>query len=156
VRPLVVIVKKWAKNAGINDAKFSTLSSYFISLMVVHYLQAGTTPPVLPSLQEDKPHLFKGDSNIFSLPFLANVPVYSSPNSNSLGKLLLLLYVPLHSVFFGPFLSSSFFPLNDRAQNHSQEKTLLVLFLMTQKCLWTLKLDANHTFLNRWMIWGQT
>jgi hypothetical protein len=48
---------------------------------------------------------------------------------------------PAHSVFFGPFLSGSFFPPNDRAQNHAQEKPLLVLFLMTQKCLWTLKVD---------------
>jgi hypothetical protein len=46
-----------------------------------------------------------------------------------------------HSVFFCLFFSGCFFPPNDRAQNHSQEKPLLVLFLMIQKCLWTLKLD---------------
>jgi hypothetical protein len=33
-----------------------------------------------------------------------------------------------HSVFFGPFLSSSIFPPNDRAQNHAQENPILVLF----------------------------
>jgi hypothetical protein len=31
------------------------------------------------------------------------------------------------------------FPPNDRAQNHAQENPLLVLFLLAQKCLWTLK-----------------
>jgi hypothetical protein len=57
----------------------------------------------------------------------------------------MLLCTASHSVLFGPFLSSSFFPPNDRAQ----EKPLLVLFL-------TLKLDeVGHKsyFLNRWMIW---
>jgi hypothetical protein len=47
---------------------------------------------------------------------------------------------PQHSVFFGPFLSGCFFPPNDRAQNHAQENPLLVLFLLAQKCLWTLNM----------------
>jgi hypothetical protein len=55
-----------------------------------------------------------------------------------------------HSVFFGPFLSGCFFPPNDRAQNHDQENPLLVLFMLAQKCLWTLRVQKcakNHTFL---------
>jgi hypothetical protein len=48
---------------------------------------------------------------------------------------------PTHSVFFGPFLSGCFFPPNDRAQNHAQENPLLVLFLLAQKCLWTLNME---------------
>jgi hypothetical protein len=47
---------------------------------------------------------------------------------------------PVHSVFFGPFLSGCFFP---------PENPLLVLFMLAQKCLWTLK----YTFLNSWIIW---
>lgn len=39
VKPLVVLVKKWAKNHGINDASMGTLSSYALTLMVIHYLQ---------------------------------------------------------------------------------------------------------------------
>lgn len=39
VRPLVMIVKEWGRRQGINDASRSTLSSYSLVLMVIHYLQ---------------------------------------------------------------------------------------------------------------------
>lgn len=39
VSPLIMIVKKWAKRHGINDASQGTLSSYSIAMMVLHYLQ---------------------------------------------------------------------------------------------------------------------
>ncbi|XP_054842759.1 poly(A) RNA polymerase GLD2 isoform X2 [Eublepharis macularius] len=39
VRPLVLVVKKWASFRGINDASRGTLSSYSLVLMVLHYLQ---------------------------------------------------------------------------------------------------------------------
>ena len=39
VRPLIVIVKKWASGRGINDASQGTLSSYSLVLMVIHFLQ---------------------------------------------------------------------------------------------------------------------
>jgi hypothetical protein len=48
---------------------------------------------------------------------------------------------PWHSVFFGPFLSGCFFPPNYRAHNHAQENPLLVLFMLAQKCLWTLRVQ---------------
>jgi hypothetical protein len=38
-------------------------------------------------------------------------------------------------IFWLTFLSGSFFPPNDRAQNHTHENPLLVLFLLAQKCL---------------------
>ena len=34
-----MLVKKWAKTHGINDASQGTLSSYALTLMVIHYLQ---------------------------------------------------------------------------------------------------------------------
>ncbi|NWX47682.1 GLD2 polymerase, partial [Steatornis caripensis] len=40
VRPLVLVVKKWASFHGINDASRGTLSSYSLVLMVLHYLQS--------------------------------------------------------------------------------------------------------------------
>jgi hypothetical protein len=52
-----------------------------------------------------------------------------------------LAELPMHSVFFGPFLSGCFFPPNDRAQDHAQENPLLVLFMLAQKCLWTLRVQ---------------
>ena len=36
---MVILVKKWAKTHGINDASQGTLSSYALTLMVIHYLQ---------------------------------------------------------------------------------------------------------------------
>uniref|UniRef100_A0A915JD53 Poly(A) RNA polymerase mitochondrial-like central palm domain-containing protein n=1 Tax=Romanomermis culicivorax TaxID=13658 RepID=A0A915JD53_ROMCU len=39
VRPLVLMVKEWCRSQGINDASRSTLSSYSLVLMVIHYLQ---------------------------------------------------------------------------------------------------------------------
>lgn len=40
VRPLVLVVKKWASFHDINDASRGTLSSYSLVLMVLHYLQS--------------------------------------------------------------------------------------------------------------------
>ncbi|KAF4803047.1 hypothetical protein TURU_020135 [Turdus rufiventris] len=39
VRPLVLVIKKWASFHEINDASRGTLSSYSLVLMVLHYLQ---------------------------------------------------------------------------------------------------------------------
>lgn len=40
VRPLALVVKKWASFHGINDASRGTLNSYSLVLMVLHYLQS--------------------------------------------------------------------------------------------------------------------
>lgn len=40
VRPLVLVVKKWASFREINDASRGTLNSYSLVLMVLHYLQS--------------------------------------------------------------------------------------------------------------------
>ncbi|XP_054434506.1 poly(A) RNA polymerase GLD2 isoform X2 [Pteronotus mesoamericanus] len=54
VRPLVLVIKKWASHHEINDASRGTLSSYSLVLMVLHYLQ--TLPePILPSIQKIYP-----------------------------------------------------------------------------------------------------
>jgi hypothetical protein len=57
------------------------------------------------------------------------------------GILTILGFLYHSSVFFGLFLSGCFFPPNDRARNHAQENPLLVLFLLAQKCLWTLNME---------------
>ncbi|XP_030833126.1 poly(A) RNA polymerase GLD2 [Strongylocentrotus purpuratus] len=51
VAPLVMLVKQWAKNHGINDASQGTLSSYSYVLMIINYLQVGCKPPVVNSVQ---------------------------------------------------------------------------------------------------------
>ena len=88
VRPLVVAVKAWAKAQGINEARNLTMSSYLLSLMVVHFLQCGVEgPPVLPSLQVLHPNIFHSDSYIFDLPFTEDLPSHPSQNTKSLGEL---------------------------------------------------------------------
>ncbi|KAJ3023004.1 hypothetical protein HKX48_004627 [Thoreauomyces humboldtii] len=54
VRPLIVLLKSWAKNRDVNDAADGgTISSYGYSLMVINYMQVRG---ILPSLQK----LFEG------------------------------------------------------------------------------------------------
>lgn len=48
VRPLVALMKLWAQAHNINDARQRTLSSYSLTLMVIHFLQCGAVPAVLP------------------------------------------------------------------------------------------------------------
>lgn len=40
VKPMILVVKKWARHNQINDASKGTLSSYTLVLMVLHYLQS--------------------------------------------------------------------------------------------------------------------
>ena len=56
--------------------------------MILHYLQCGTTPPVIPSLQNVYPNIFYSGSDVSRLPFWSKVPVFTSSNTQSLGDLL--------------------------------------------------------------------
>lgn len=40
IRPMILVIKKWARHNQINDASKGTLSSYTLVLMVLHYLQS--------------------------------------------------------------------------------------------------------------------
>jgi len=64
VRPLVVVVKLWAREHEINDAKSMTISSYSLTLMVIHYLQSGVHPPVLTCLQRVRSDRFWPEGDI--------------------------------------------------------------------------------------------
>ncbi|KAL0270750.1 UNVERIFIED_CONTAM: hypothetical protein PYX00_008050 [Menopon gallinae] len=88
VRPLVLIVKLWAARQDINDAKNSTISSYSLSLMVIHYLQCGVSPPVLPCLQEMYKDKFSPHSDISQIDLHEELYPYFSKNKQSLGELL--------------------------------------------------------------------
>ena len=85
---MVLTIKEWAKSADINEARFSTLSSYCLTLMVIHFLQVGLAEPVVPNLHDLHPQIFHSESDIFDLPFTCDVePNYQSKNKMSLGKL---------------------------------------------------------------------
>ncbi|KFQ78743.1 Poly(A) RNA polymerase GLD2, partial [Phaethon lepturus] len=89
VRPLVVVVKKWASFHDINDASRGTLSSYSLVLMVLHYLQ--TLPePILPSLQKNYPEAFDSTMQLHLVHQApCAIPPYTSKNGSSLGDLLI-------------------------------------------------------------------
>lgn len=90
VRPLVVVVKKWAKTQGINDASQGTLSSYALTLMVIHYLQAVCMPAVVPVLQRTNPKLFNFGGSMSELSQqdpCKDIACNQSENKQSLGEL---------------------------------------------------------------------
>lgn len=58
LQPLAVIVKLWAQYHDINNAKDLTISSYSLILMVIHYLQYGVQPAILPCLHALYPDKF--------------------------------------------------------------------------------------------------
>jgi len=86
----------WANFQGINDAKNMTISSYSLVLMVIHFLQHGVSPPVLPCLQQN---FMEKYSYLMDLVKLRNtyhdstdtcyVPEpFESKNTQTLGELL--------------------------------------------------------------------
>ncbi|GLV43903.1 GLD2 poly(A) polymerase [Carabus blaptoides fortunei] len=89
VRPLVLIVKLWASANNINDAKNMTISSYSLALMVIHYLQCGVAPPVIPCLHGLYPGKFLPDSDIHSIDMQEQLIPFHSDNNQTLGELLL-------------------------------------------------------------------
>ena len=90
VRPLVMAVKWWAKKNDINEPRYQTLSSYTLTLMVIHYLQCGVSPPVLPCLQENHSETFsdRALSDLFDLDYDdKNILSFTSENKQSVGSL---------------------------------------------------------------------
>nr|XP_023013226.1 poly(A) RNA polymerase gld-2 homolog A-like [Leptinotarsa decemlineata] len=91
VRPIVIMVKLWAQANNINDAKNMTVSSYSWALMVIHYLQCGVTPPVLPCLHGLIPEKFS-DHESHSMDVqeeISSIRDFKSDNIMSLGELLI-------------------------------------------------------------------
>ncbi|XP_059149833.1 poly(A) RNA polymerase GLD2-like [Physella acuta] len=91
VRPLMLFIKKWARFHDINDASKKTVSSYSLTLMLIHYLQAGISPPVLPCLQKLKPNLFNTQTDVrrLSLKFDEVTASFTTKNTATLGELFL-------------------------------------------------------------------
>jgi hypothetical protein len=103
VRPMMMIIKSWAKSRDINDAKEGTLSSYALTLLVINFLQCGLLQPVLPSLHQLFPGVFNLNSNVFTLPFIHSLPTeFKSENQDSLGKKIshTLKHFCLRELFF--------------------------------------------------------
>jgi len=87
VCPLIVIVKLWAQSHDINDACRQTLSSYSLVLMVIHFLQCGVRPTVLPNLQRMCRAKFRANQPIHAIPKDDHVANFISRNSDRLSDL---------------------------------------------------------------------
>ncbi|KAE9551228.1 hypothetical protein FO519_005561 [Halicephalobus sp. NKZ332] len=91
VRPLVSIVKEWAKRCNINDASKASFTSYSLVLMVIHFLQCGLENPVLPSLQDKYPEVFDSrvDVRTLNVSVPLDPPVQIGNPDIPLGQLLI-------------------------------------------------------------------
>lgn len=92
VRPLMIAVKTWAKNNGINNPFKYSLSSYSWTLMTIHFLQFGCVPPVLPCLHEKYPDLNQMITNrqLFArLNSIFDGLEFASQNQESVSSLLI-------------------------------------------------------------------
>lgn len=92
MRPLVSIVKEWAKRCNINDASKASFTSYSLVLMVIHFLQCGLGEnPVLPSLQDKYPEVFDSrvDVRTLNVSVPLDPPVQLGNPDIPLGQLLI-------------------------------------------------------------------
>jgi poly(A) RNA polymerase GLD2 len=90
LRPLAIIVKLWAQYHNINDARNSTISSYSLVLMVIHFLQYALSKPVLPCLHKMYPDKFVTAHDIMTIDMMETLDTdYKSENKQPLGELLL-------------------------------------------------------------------
>ncbi|XP_055699093.1 poly(A) RNA polymerase GLD2-like [Phlebotomus papatasi] len=89
VRPLALVVKAWAQYHCINNAKNSTISSYSLVLMVIHFLQVGVNPIILPCLHETHPEKFGVANDIRTININEQLKPFHSQNQQSLGELFL-------------------------------------------------------------------
>ncbi|CAL2028979.1 unnamed protein product [Caenorhabditis brenneri] len=58
--PLCAVVKEWAASTGVKNPKDGGFNSYALVLLVIHFLQCGTYPPILPNLAK----LYRNDNFI--------------------------------------------------------------------------------------------
>ncbi|XP_059620199.1 uncharacterized protein LOC132264126 [Phlebotomus argentipes] len=89
VRPLVLVVKMWAQHHCINNAKNSTISSYSLVLMVIHFLQVGVNPIILPCLHDMHPEKFNVTRDLRTININEQMKSFISANQQTLGELFL-------------------------------------------------------------------
>jgi poly(A) RNA polymerase GLD2 len=90
IRPLALVVKLWAQFHNINDARNSTISSYSLVLMVIHFLQYAVKPAILPCLHKLMPEKFNHLHDITTINMVEHCDInWQSDNTQSLGELFL-------------------------------------------------------------------
>lgn len=91
LRPIALTIKQWAQYHNINNAKNMTISSYSLMLMVIHFLQSGVSPPVLPCLHKMYPEKFSilQPTDFGYVDMNEVMTPYQSENHQTLGELLI-------------------------------------------------------------------
>ncbi|KAL1117796.1 hypothetical protein AAG570_004111 [Ranatra chinensis] len=130
VRPLVLVVKLWADKHNINNAKTMTISSYSLALMVIHFLQCGVSPPVLPCLHLIYRHKFQPNSDINGIDMHERICCPPSENTQPLGELL--------AQFF------KYYANFDYANNAISVRLGTVLSIEECRYHWTMKNDPHQ------------
>ncbi|KAL3115890.1 hypothetical protein niasHT_007190 [Heterodera trifolii] len=86
-----IILKEWGKVRQVIDPRFGKINSYTMTLMVMHFLQCGVFPPILPNLYALFPKLFDGSGNVEDLRYDVNIkpnlPTIPS-NNRTIGELV--------------------------------------------------------------------
>lgn len=88
VRPLLMAARVWWFSSKLRANKFG-LTSFDLTLMMIHYLQFGCEPPVLPCLSELLPDVFKYDSDFDQLDPDMELPEMEETNTQQLSELLI-------------------------------------------------------------------
>ncbi|KAI6646655.1 Poly(A) RNA polymerase GLD2-like [Oopsacas minuta] len=95
VRPLVIVIKEWAKANNVCNSKSGLLSSYALNLMVLFFLQHNASPRVLPSLQRMFPGIFNSYYTIDDIQKVGLQEIcnsWKSENTESVGELLIKFF----------------------------------------------------------------
>lgn len=82
VQPLGTAIRQWAESNEITE-----LSGYNLVLMLIHYLQIGCSPPVVPVLQSILPNSFLIDSDVRQLEIDVKLPPFKSASKRPLDEL---------------------------------------------------------------------
>ncbi|CAI4231564.1 unnamed protein product [Auanema sp. JU1783] len=105
---LALLIKHWAITNNVNDPMNGTLNSYSIILLVLHYLQCGVRPAVLPNLQYLFPKRFSDMPPLNELHLYQDlIGVPERPmNSSSIAELLIGFFYYYRSFDFTTYAIS--------------------------------------------------
>ena len=79
----------------IGDASQGTFNSYSLILLVLHFLQVGASPPVLPCLQLEFPHFFNTNMILSEMKLFSDLPGPLQPmeeNKKTVAELLIAFF----------------------------------------------------------------
>ncbi|CAD5224544.1 unnamed protein product [Bursaphelenchus okinawaensis] len=112
VRMLGMMVKEWAKRRRLYGGYFQRFNSFTIAVLVIHYLQQGVQPSLLPNLHESNPTIFNVQFNIDPIESIQEIIVDFDPS---------LQEKTLIELFFGFVNYYSSFDFNQVIRIHKTE-----------------------------------